>query len=94
MPLPAKGADKGFGAAAAQSEFMLAVGSMSWQLAVVVLVPVVGGFKLDEYLHTLPLLTITGFVIAMVGMFMVLKRTLDELARRTDATKHKKERLE
>ncbi len=51
---------------------------MSWRLAIVVLVPIIGGFKLDEVLHLTPLLTITGFVLAMGGMALVLWRMLRE----------------
>lgn len=70
--------------------FLGAVVSMSWQLAVVVLVPVVGGFKLDERLDTLPALTILGFIVAMAGVFIVLKRMLQEIDRRQLAdTVHK-----
>lgn len=70
--------------------FLGAVVSMSWQLAVVVLVPVVGGFKLDERLDTLPALTILGFIVAMAGVFIVLKRMLQEIDRRQLAdTAHK-----
>jgi len=49
---------------------------MSWRLAVVVLLPIIGGFKLDEHFNTAPLLTIIGFLTAMAGMALVLWRTL------------------
>lgn len=49
---------------------------MSWQLAVVVLVPIIGGFELDQKLDTLPALTIAGFFIAMAGMGLVIWRQL------------------
>ncbi len=49
---------------------------MSWRLAIVVLVPIIGGFKLDDALHTTPLLTIVGFILAMGGVALVLWRTL------------------
>ncbi len=49
---------------------------MSWRLAIAVLVPIIGGFELDRHLHTLPLLTILGFVFAMAGMALVLQQTL------------------
>ncbi len=45
---------------------------MSWQLAIVVLVPIIGGFELDKALGILPVLTVTGFVIAMTGMALVV----------------------
>ena len=53
---------------------------MSWQLAIVVLVPIIGGFELDQKLNTLPALTIVGFVVAMVGMGAVVWRQLQIFA--------------
>lgn len=50
---------------------------MSWRLAVVVLVPIIGGFYLDKAFATSPLLTIVGFVLAMAGMALVMKQTVD-----------------
>jgi hypothetical protein len=55
---------------------MAAALTMSWQLAVVVLVPIIGGFELDQKLNTLPALTIVGFVVAMAGMGAVVWRQL------------------
>ena len=49
---------------------------MSWRLAIAVLVPIIGGFKLDEALKTTPLLTIVGFLLAMGGMALVMWQTL------------------
>ena len=49
---------------------------MSWRLALVVLVPIIGGFKLDQALGMEPVLTITGFLLAMGGMALVMWRTL------------------
>lgn len=49
---------------------------MSWRLAIVVLVPIIGGFELDQRLDTAPLLTITGFLLAMAGMALVLWQML------------------
>ncbi len=54
--------------------------SMSWQLALVVLIPIVGGFELDKKLHTLPFLTIVGFVLAMAGMSLVVWHQLQRIA--------------
>jgi F0F1-type ATP synthase assembly protein I len=51
---------------------------MSWRLALVVLIPIVGGFKLDSTLDTTPVLTITGFVLAMAGMGLVFWSTLQK----------------
>ena len=49
---------------------------MSWRLAIAVLVPIIGGFKLDETLKTTPVLTIVGFLLAMGGMALVMWQTL------------------
>ena len=49
---------------------------MSWRLAIVVLVPIIGGFYLDRWLGTSPVFMITGFVAAMVGMGLVMWQTM------------------
>lgn len=49
---------------------------MTWRLAVVVLVPIIGGFYLDKGLDSTPVFIIIGFVLAMVGMAMVFWQTL------------------
>ena len=54
--------------------------NMSWQLAIVVLVPVIGGFELDKKLDILPALTIVGFIVAMAGMAAVVWRQLQLFA--------------
>jgi F0F1-type ATP synthase assembly protein I len=60
------------------SQFIGAALSMGWQLALAVLVPVIGGFELDQHFNTSPLWTITGFIIAMVGTFAIIKKVLNE----------------
>jgi len=67
-------------AANPRRDFYLAATNMSWQLAIVVLLPIVGGFKLDEHWHSLPLWTFVGFALAMVGMGVVLWRQLQLLS--------------
>ncbi|MFI5270900.1 MAG: AtpZ/AtpI family protein [Candidatus Saccharimonadales bacterium] len=56
----------------AKAEFVSATLNMSWQLALVVLIPIIGGFELDKKLNMTPLLTIVGFFIAMIGMGVVV----------------------
>lgn len=58
---------------------------MSWQLALVVIVPIVGGYMLDSHYHTFPWLLIIGILVAAVGVFGVLQRILSEANRRTSA---------
>lgn len=55
---------------------MVAVLGMSWQLAVVVLVPIVGGFELDKAFATSPLLVIVGFIVAMAGFTLIVRRQM------------------
>jgi F0F1-type ATP synthase assembly protein I len=57
---------------------VVAAMDMSWRLAIAVLVPIIGGYELDKHLRTTPALTIIGFIVAMAGLFFILKRTLDE----------------
>ena len=57
-------------------EFLAATLTMSWQLAIVVLVPIIGGFELDRKTHTAPLLTIVGFILAMIGTGVIVWRQL------------------
>ena len=49
---------------------------MSWRLALVVLIPIIAGFKLDETFNTSPLLIIVGFLMAMGGVALVMWRTV------------------
>jgi F0F1-type ATP synthase assembly protein I len=49
---------------------------MSWRLAIVVLLPIIGGYKLDEHYKHTPLLTILGFIVAIIGIVLVLRSTL------------------
>lgn len=70
---------EGLSKAAKSNRTILVVAAldMSWRLAIAVLVPIIGGFELDKHLHTTPALTIVGFIIAMAGLFFILKRTLE-----------------
>jgi F0F1-type ATP synthase assembly protein I len=60
----------------ARKQFYGAALNMSWQLAVVVLVPIVGGYQLDKALDSVPFLTVVGFFIAMAGTAVVMWRQL------------------
>ena len=59
-----------------QSVFVGMALDMSWRLAAVVLVPIIGGYELDSHLGTTPLITVVGFIIAMVGAGLVMWRTV------------------
>jgi F0F1-type ATP synthase assembly protein I len=59
-----------------QSIFLAAVLSMSWQLAIVVLVPILGGYALDQQFDTSPWLTVIGFILALGGVVVVFRQML------------------
>jgi len=69
-------------------DFLLAATNMSWQLAVVVLVPIIGGFELDKKLDTVPAFTIAGFFVAMAGMALVVWRQLQRFGPPGDKGTH------
>jgi F0F1-type ATP synthase assembly protein I len=56
---------------------------MSWKLAIVVLVPIIGGYEIDSRTGTTPLITILGFVLAMVGVGYVMWQTLQSANKAT-----------
>lgn len=70
-----------------QSLFYVMVMDMTWQLAVVVLLPIVGGFYLDRYFHTAPGLLIAGIVLAAFGVVSVMIRIVGKANRRTRGKK-------
>lgn len=53
--------------------------TMAIQLAVVFIVPIVLGHLLDNYYNSLPLYTMIGFGLAIIGMIFVVKHTLNTL---------------
>ncbi len=64
-----------------QKMFISMALSMSWQLALVVIVPIVGGHILDQHYHKEPLLTLVGLAVAAMGVFGVLHRMVTEADR-------------
>lgn len=50
--------------------------TMSWQLAIVVLVPVIGGVELDKALDTSFVCTFIGLGIALIGSGAVMWRSM------------------
>lgn len=72
----ADGASPSIDPAVYNSMFVSMVLNMSWQLAVVVIVPIVGGYMLDQRLHTSPLLVLSGLVVAVLATCGILWRTV------------------
>lgn len=50
--------------------------NMSWQLAIVILVPIIGGVMLDKAIGDKHVFLFVGLLIALLGMSVVLWRTL------------------
>jgi len=64
----------------ARRNFFGAALNMSWQLAVVVLIPIIGGHYLDVATETAPLFTLVGFFFAMAGTAAVVWHQLQTLS--------------
>lgn len=60
---------------AARNQFIVTTMNMSWQLAIVVLVPILGGYYIDQKIggHSFFIL---GFVLAISGMVLVVWRQI------------------
>lgn len=58
----------------ARQQFVAAVANMSWQLAGVVLIPVVGGFEIGKALGAPTAGVLVGLGIALVGSIAVMWR--------------------
>lgn len=56
--------------------FLNMVLNMTWQLAIVVIIPIVGGYYLDQHFHLSPILTIAGALVALLGFSLVLWRVV------------------
>lgn len=61
---------------AAKNQFLVTTMNMSWQLAIVVLLPILGGHYLDQKLGNGHLFLIIGFILAVGGMALVVRRQL------------------
>ena len=60
----------------AKNQFVVTTMNMSWQLAIAVLVPLLGGHYLDQKLNTGYLFFIIGFLTALAGMYLVVWRQI------------------
>lgn len=67
-----------------QNLFLAMALNMTWQLAIVVLIPLVGGYKLDQHFDSSPLYTLIGLVVAISGVAAVLARVLKEAKEHSD----------
>ncbi|MEI7838209.1 MAG: AtpZ/AtpI family protein [bacterium] len=58
----------------ASSNFIAIAMSMSWQLAIVFLAPVLGGYFLDSKFKTSPIFLLIGFVMALSLSFLMIRK--------------------
>ena len=63
----------------AKQQFFSSVLSMSWQLALTVVIPVIAGVKLDQKFDTAPSLTLTGFFLATTAACVVVWNTVKDV---------------
>jgi len=74
----------------ARQQFFAAALTMSWQLAVVVIVPLLIGSWLDSRFKTAPVYTFVGFIVAIVGSAFVVRAQLQKVTPPIDSNKDDK----
>lgn len=75
--------------AAYNSVFVSMVLGMSWQLAIAVIIPIIGGYMLDQHFNSSPWLVLSGLVVAVLATCGILWRTVQEANRRVAALQPK-----
>jgi predicted F0F1-ATPase subunit len=76
----------------ARQVFLGAVLTLSWRLALTVLIPLIGGIQLDKRFDSSPSYTITGFMIAVLFGCMAVWQTVKEVnASQAEENKGKKQ---
>lgn len=65
--------------ALAGQQFMGATLNMGWRLAITVVVPIVGGVKIDDHFHTSPSYTLVGLMLAAVAGCAAVWTTIKEV---------------
>ncbi len=66
---------------AARRQFITAAMSMGWQLAGMVIIPVIIGVKLDDRFQTTPSYTLVALVLAVGGAVFVVANTIKQVKR-------------
>src|ERR1700760_3942197 len=60
----------------ASQDFLVMAANMSWQLAIVVLIPIIGGRQLDKAANTSYVFTLIGLAVALIGSTIVMWRSM------------------
>lgn len=74
----------------ASNQFLNATISMGWQLAGMVLIPVIIGVKLDDHFKTSPSYTLAALVIAIGGGVYVVSNSIKQVNQEQAQTAKKK----
>jgi predicted F0F1-ATPase subunit len=64
---------------AAKTQFFTSTANLSWRLAITIVVPLVGGVKLDEKFNSSPSWTLTGIFIAVAAGCAAVWATVKEV---------------
>ncbi|HVW23553.1 MAG TPA: AtpZ/AtpI family protein [Candidatus Saccharimonadales bacterium] len=62
----------------ASAVFISMAVDMTWRLAIAIMVPIVGGYELDQHFNTSPTLSIIGFIVAMGLTGYIMWQTLQK----------------
>ncbi|HUP26332.1 MAG TPA: AtpZ/AtpI family protein [Candidatus Limnocylindrales bacterium] len=71
--------EQNLAALAAKRQFLAATSNMGWRLALTVVIPIVGGVKIDEHFKTAPSFTLLGVMLAAVAGCAAVWATIKEI---------------
>lgn len=75
------GVEQKLAAQIAKRQFIAATSNMGWRLAITVIIPIVAGVKIDEYINTSPSFTLLGLMIAAAAGCAAVWATVKEVSR-------------
>ncbi len=73
--------EQNLAALVAKRQFLAATSNMGWRLALTVIIPIVGGVKIDEHFKTTPSFTLVGLMVAAVAGCTAVWATVKEVNR-------------
>ena len=82
--------DRSLKVLAARKQFMSGALNMGWQMAFMVIIPVILGVKLDDHFHTSPSYALAALVLAIGGAVVIVSNTIKQV-RREQAEQEKEE---
>lgn len=82
--------EQNLAALVAKRQFLAATSNMGWRLGLTVVIPIVGGVKLDDHFKTSPSFTLLGLMIAAIAGCAAVWATVKEINREQAADEPKK----